>query len=1530
MKHFKLLLAFLSVLLTGTTAHALTAGFTASPASGCAPLLVSFTNTTSPSTGTSYVWSFGPSSSSTLTNPSTSFTTPGTHVVTLTATNGASVSTYTLSVTVYPNPVVSFTADDTSVCPCTPIHFTSTSTGGVPGPMTYSWNWGDGSPTSSGATPTHTYCTPGDYSVTLFVTNASGCVASLVRTNYIHIYNPPIANFTWAPFAICNPPGTVNFTSTSTGAGPLTYAWNFDPGTGTGATPTATYATVGTHNPSLIVTDANGCKDTVTLGPVIVDTIRAEFTYTSTVCLYSYVTFTNTSSPHVTRTWNYGDGSPTTTGVNGGHAYSSPGTYTVTLTISNPPCTKTVTHVINVVTGPAATFTSSPAQPCPAPVSITYTATGPAGTLYNWVFETGAGTGNPVSHTYSSNGVKTVKMITIDPVTGCRDTVTNTTVIYNLLFDVHATPDAGCKPLTVGFSTVATTSVPGPGSSPYPYGFSSYTWTWGDGTPGGTGPTPSHTYTEVGSYWAVCDAVTSNGCPVRDSVLILVGAPPVVTFSATPTHLCYGDTTVTFYPTIVTGPVDHWVWYFGDDGTTIDDTSAHPVTHNYTIPGIFTVTVTPYYHGCPGVPFVRTNYITVDSPKAMIDIRPICVPRTSVQFGDSSLGDDTHLWMFGDGFTSTVDNPLHNYPAIGVYTVTLATYNAASGCRDTTSAVIDLTPPVFDIHVDDSTVCKYDSVTIWPTFSVGGAMEYGWSIWNPYPGTYAGPLVGSTATPISGMRFVATTGQHTVRLIIRDYLGCYDSVVRINLITVGKPVPAFTALPVSGCVPLAVIFSDASTPAAGTSLASYEWTFGDGGTSTVTTPMTSHTYTAAGTYDITEIVTDNIGCKDTAYHPAYITAWDPTASFTASNTHPCLNGPVSFTSTSTGGIVAYSWDFGDGVTSTLATPSHSYTAAGTYNVTLMVTDSHGCTDAVMMSSLITVADPVAAFHMSDSVSVCPPLFVNFINTSSGAISYEWDLGGVGTSLVASPSNMFISSGFYPIRLIATNTYGCKDTVIHPVNIFGYAGAFTYGPLQGCAPFSVTFNAALSNVPDIVWDFSDGVTYSTAFEDTIVHVYTTPGAYVPKLLLTDNTGCQTSSTGLDTIKVEAIYPKMSTDPNPVCIGIPFTMIDSSTAYWSAPNEWEWTYDGNTSTLQSPTYTITTPGTYPITLKVKNAWGCEATLTTNMVINPPPDVTASPDTVVCLTDPATLTGYGAVSYTWAGAGTLSCTTCNPVLATPTDVTTYTVVGTDASGCVDSATVTVGLRTHTISRAWGDTAVCQGVSVQLFDTGGTTYLWLPPLGLNDNTVFNPIATPPYTTIYTVIARLGSCIPDTNQVTLTIWPLPSIYAGPDQKVLAGSTAQLQATGKDIAKLTWWPGETLSCTDCFNPVASMTVNTTYTADAVSDRGCKASDSVKILLYCDNSMVFIPNAFTPNGDGQNDVFYPRGAGLKVIKTFRVYNRWGELIYSQEGIQLNDASVGWDGSYKGSEPRPDVYVYIMEAVCFTGEDVNIKGDVTILK
>jgi gliding motility-associated-like protein len=1438
-----------------------------------------------------------------------------------------------MTITVHPPPVVNFSASDTTVCPGAPVTFTSSSTGGAPGPMVYSWNYGDGSPTGSGVSSTHAYSLPGFYTVALFVTNtATSCVASLVRSSYIEVYTPPIPNFSWSPFGVCNPPGTVTFSSSSTGTGPLSCAWTFgDGGTGAGTPASYLYATVGSYNPKLVVTDGHGCKDSVTLGPVIADTIRAEFSYPTTACVFAPVVFSNTSSTHVSRTWNFGDGSLPVTTFNGYHTYSTPGLYTVTLTINNPPCSHTVTHVINIVTGPAADFIISPTDPCPAPATITYSSVGPGGTIYNWLFEGGAtAAGSPVSHTYTTNGIKTIKMIAIDPVTGCRDTVIKTDSIVNIyIFNAVATPYEGCVPLAVDFHVDLTCSIPFVGTYPYPV--VSYTWDFVDGSPTVSGPTPSHTFTAVGIYFVTVTAITSNGCTVNDVVEIRVGKPPVVAYTASPLHVCYGSyTPIHFVPTIVTGPVDEWRWLFGEGSSSIIfGPFAVPVDCIYTLPGLFTPTLTPFYLGCEGPTFTITDYVLIDSPKSIIKDSFLCSPRTRVLFTNLSLGDDSHLWIFGDGTTSTEDTVIHVFPAIAVYTVKLATYNNASGCHDTATKIIDLIPPVMNIVASDTVVCKNDTISFTGSGYGGGfAVYYHWGIMDT-----GGVMIDSTSYSLYNYPYVrsfTTTGRFGVQFVVIDEHVCHDTFSRPNYVQVGTPAPNFSGSPVSGCVPLNVVFTDASIPAYGTSLSSYAWSFGDGSSSTVTTPITSHTYTAAGTYTLWEIVSDNIGCVDSIERPAYITAYDPVASFTAPNTHPCLNVPATFTNTSTGGTLTSLWDFGDGGSSTTMSPVHAYTAVGSYTVKLTVTDSHGCTDVAIYTAYINVSQPAAGFTMSDSASVCPPLFVNFTNTSTGGSTYNWVFGDGGGSVVLSPSNMYIASGMYPVRLIVTNAYGCKDTVIHPVNIFGYAGSFTYTPLQGCAPFAVHFSATLSNIPFITWDFSDGVTSAVSFTDTMTHIYTTPGAYVPKLLLSDNTGCQTSNTGLDTIKVDAINTKFSTFPSPVCINTEFSFIDSSTTFWSPITTWAWTYDGNTSSLPVPTHTIGIPGSYPVTLTVTNGWGCTGVLTADLVVNPPPDVTASADTIVCVGDPAILMGYGALTYTWSPPATLSCTACNPTNATPSVETTYVVTGTDGNGCIDTASVTVGLRTHTISKAWGDTAVCQGVPVPLFDTGGTSYLWLPPLGLSSNTIYNPIATPPYTTIYTVIARVGSCIPDTNQVTLLIWPLPVVDAGPSQRLLAGSTAQLLATGTDIVTYLWSPGESLSCTDCYNPVASMSVTTTYNVDVLSSHGCKASDSVRILLYCDNSMLYMPTAFTPNGDGQNDVFYPRGIGLKTIKTFRIYNRWGEMIFERSGINLNDESNGWDGTYKGDTPHADVYVYVLEGICYTGEDVHLKGDVTIIR
>jgi gliding motility-associated-like protein len=1505
------------IVILSNVAFGVTASFTADYSGGCSPLIIHFTNT---STGaTSYSWNLGNGSPVTaVTDPSGSYIAVGTYTVTLTASSGAATSTATMVVTVYPKPVPSFTASDTSICPNTTVVFNNTSSGGTPGPVTCTWNFGDGS-AGAGSTPSHTYVSPGFYNVTLAVTNSQGCDSSITYPSYVHVYSKPIPTFSGSPTFFCNPPGTTTFTGSATGTGPFTYLWHFGDGTtGTGASPTHTYAGTGTYNVSMVVTDAHGCSDSLVRPAYITVThLVASFTSPTSACVFAPVVFNNTSSAHSSSIWYFGDGASSPLDALTIHAYSAPGTYTVKLVISTGPCTDTVTNVITILPSPVASFTYTPVHPCPAPATIDFTATVPPGSTVTWNFGDGhTGTGTSPVNTYAGNGSYTPYMIVTNS-SGCKDTVINNLNIYNLFLRIIDTPKEGCVPLTVPFQVFAVSNIPGTGAVyPYPYPIASYSWNFGDGSPTTTTATPTHTYTTEGVFTGTVTVTTANGCTATDTFTIKTGNKPIPNFFAMPTHIC-ADHNVTFTSTS-TGLIDQYQWTFGDGGGETDTIGS--VVHHYLMPDTFySVTLKVSYHGCDSI-ITKHHYITVDSPLAIARESPLCYPPATAAFGDSSIGETSHLWIFPDGTTSTADTLHHTFPTVGTYTVELTTYNSRSGCRDTTVVPVNLVHAFPHFTADDTAICRDKWVTFTPTITGGTAAGYYWYV--------NGVFMEDTAAVYKDT--IHATGIYTVTLVILDGDGCFDTFTRNNYVLVAKPVSDFTAVPTSGCWPLTVTFTDVTTDVPGTFATSHAWTFGDGGSGTTTSSIENHTYTAAGTYGVTEIVTDNIGCKDTVTHPSLITVFRPHAVFTAATTTPCANQPDVFTNTSAG-IVSSFWMFGDGDTSTMLSPTHIYTAFGTYTVKLVVTDAHGCVDTATYVNYIHVNQPVASFTMDDSLSICPPLTVHFTNTSINATSYQWYFGDGSSSTTVSPSDLYITASIFTVTLVASNAQGCVDTAIGHVNLLGYTGTFSYGPvLQGCSPLTIFFNAGTVNVPNVKWDFLDGTVSPASTTDTITHVYVKPGWYLPRLILSDNTGCQNSVLGVDTIKVDVAQPFFKTNPSPVCVNTNVSFIDSSYSYFSTVNTWLWTINGITSTISNPSYYFNTVGSFPVTLKVTDGWGCTGILDTTVTVYPPPTVTTSPDTVICLTDGANLVGYGAATYVWSPSATLSCTNCNPTMATPAVATQYTVVGTDIHGCVNSDTVSVFIKTKTFSVGYGAGVICQGDSLQLSDSGATQFSWTPVSSVNLPNAANPVVKPLSTTTYMVIAQLASCIPDTNYITVVVHPAATVNAGPDQTVVSGATAQIKATAQNADIISWSPAQTLSCDNCLTPIASMQVTTTYTVTVSTKEGCRASDSVTIFVLCDASQVFVPNTFTPNGDGKNDVFYPRGSGITAIQAFRVYNRWGELMFERTNININDESNAWDGSFGGEASKPDVYVWLLDATCNNGQQVKLKGDVTIIK
>jgi gliding motility-associated-like protein len=162
------------------------------------------------------------------------------------------------------------------------------------------------------------------------------------------------------------------------------------------------------------------------------------------------------------------------------------------------------------------------------------------------------------------------------------------------------------------------------------------------------------------------------------------------------------------------------------------------------------------------------------------------------------------------------------------------------------------------------------------------------------------------------------------------------------------------------------------------------------------------------------------------------------------------------------------------------------------------------------------------------------------------------------------------------------------------------------------------------------------------------------------------------------------------------------------------------------------------------------------------------------------------------------------------------------------------------------------------------------------------------------------------------------------------GNSVQINTTGTDIESYAWTPSHGLSCNNCPNPVAAPEKDMTYVVTVTSPFGCTASDEVNIHVRCDGVQIWAPNTFTPNADGQNDFFYPHGKGILKVNRFRIYDRWGELIFDRNNMPVNDRSYGWDGTFKSQPLKPDVFVWIIDATCTNGEQITQKGDISLIR
>jgi PKD repeat protein len=596
----------------------------------------------------------------------------------------------------------------------------------------------------------------------------------------------------------------------------------------------------------------------------------------------------------------------------------------------------------------------------------------------------------------------------------------------------------------------------------------------------------------------------------------------------------------------------------------------------------------------------------------------------TVLFTDASINTPTSwLWDFGDNSTinATVQNPVHTFAAVGTYTVNLTATNTAGSDDETKTGYITVNPPVVAPVANFTGTPTSGTTPLTVTFtdaSTNTPASWAWDFNND-------GVVDSTAQNPSYT--FESAGLYSVKLNVTN-AGGSDIKIQTDYISVSSvplaPVAAFIATPTSGNAPLTVTFTDAST----NTPASWAWNFGDGNTSTEQNPV--HEYTTAGNYTVTLSATNTAGSDDET-KTDYISVTAPgllvTASFTGTPTSGTVPLTVAFTDASINATAWY-WDFDNDlvVDSTLQNPSFTYINAGTYTVNLTVNGTEGSNSEIKRDYITAsaVTGPVAGFA-ADTVSGTAPLTVTFTDQTTGnPTSWAWDFNNDGTvdSTLQNPSYIYTAAGTYTVKLTAANAGGSDDETktgyitVSPAVVAPVA-AFSGTPTSGTAPLTVTFTDASTNTPTSwAWTFGDG---STSTAQNPSHVYSSEGSYTVTLTAT-NAGGSDSETriGYITVTTAVVAPVAAFSGTPTSgtapLNVAFTDISTN-----SPTSWTWNFgDGGTSSVQSPTHTYTTAGTYTIMLTATNAGGSDSETKTGYVTVSTGVVTL-PDQTLPPTDP-----------------------------------------------------------------------------------------------------------------------------------------------------------------------------------------------------------------------------------------------------------------------------------------------------------------------
>jgi len=1206
-----------------------------------------------------------------------------------------------------------------------------------------------------------------------------------------------------------------------------------------------------------------------------------------TVCVGQNVNFTNTSSANgglalSSYQWDFGDGNAATT-TNAAHAFSTAGTFTITLVATNAngvadaeikPAYITVNPLPNV------NFSAN-GLGCTVPLTLSFSNTSSQGANFSQAWNFGnsqtSSQYTPPSITYNSQGTFQVVLTVTNNNTGCVNSLTQPIVVSNFQAGITA-PAIGCVGQPIAFQDNSTAGA--------------NAWSWNFGSAGqSNAENPNVTYNSPGTYTvSLTSQNTNSGCSGSTTQQIVVQANTIPSFYANPTANCAPGSIQFFNTTNLAGT---YVWNFGDGQTY---TGPNPPAHLYQTSGLFDVSLTfTSSAGCSGTKTLQ-DYIEITPVEAgfyALDTGG-CAPFT-VQFIDTSYTPSNPIvswqWNFGNGQTYSGQVPPPQTYGVGLYNVSLI-ITTASGCTDTI-----IKTPYVTVGSIDSVDFSWDPNITCANTDVEFESEFYISV--PYDSSEISYLwdfsQGISTQDDPTFQFSQDTGWVDVTLYV-NFRGCIDSLELDSVLYVLAPIAQFNPNNYLVCNPtsLPVTFQFQNTAIEGEDSDSvalhYEWNDNSPNTyfnnSQLDLPNggnTSHAFANYGTYQIEQVVHNyTTGCSDSI--TLAITISQLQSAFLLPDDTICKGDAIGLfnqsTTWSAHPVNTWIYTFGNGQQiNNGPNVNYVYPASGTYNINLLVFNSVGCSST--SSQTILVANKPVAGLLAPSYAGCSPFPVSFTNTSYSIVNglplatFNTTFSDNNTSVTTTNVNQainhtFVGNGVYTATLTAADINGC---VSNPVSV----------------QITLTKPTALISADTVICVLDSSVIASLSTgEAALQYAWSVNGnnigsdslcildlpsnnnglfsTHLLSLIVTDGNGC--NDTTLQTIYVSQPHAAptysfsgaaIDVNGNYSCPPLFCDFTDASSSMGTITN-WNWSFgNGNNSILQNPDNTLVTSGTFTLSMSVTDEFGC--------------------------TDDTTVANYVSIG--------------GP-LGTPIWIQDNTI-------CAQGALFTIQNPSNIDSVSWN---LGNGVwvadslsfpyfypntgtynpSVTVYDTAGCQILYLlDPLTASVSGMNAQInASPVYANINQVV-NLTDASTSLNPIATWTWIFPD-----------SSNLYFQNTAQSIA---------------FSQGGPQQIGLVIT----DNLGC--IDTALITIFVSDPDIWVPNVFTPNGDGYNDIVtlpYPSFKSYDI----QILNRWGNLVFElkdQTGIAV------WDGyDFNGQLHTDGVFFYRLRGEMLGGTLIDKHG------